>query len=163
MHEPINLAGLTAMGLDPQQAAALMERIRALQEEAQAQTRRADALQARLDETAQQLAGAQADQAQLQSLQAQLDEAQERLREAALTAAVLEFRPVNAQLILRLIDRTQLGFDGSAFTGLAEQIEAIRAAAPCLFEDAADPSGGHAGPSCAPAAFDMNAFLRGER
>lgn len=80
----------------------------------------------------------------------------------AVLAALPEFRPRDAQIILRLIDLNKITIGDGAPLGLAEQVQALKAAAPYLFLDSPDPVGGTAASGMRHDHFDMNTFLRGE-
>lgn len=97
--------------------------------------------------------------AQVAALQAQIELRDKR--EAVLTA-LPEYKPRDAQIILRLIDLDKITLEEGRISGLAEQLQALKSAAPYLFTDAPDPVGGTAASGLRPDHFDMNTFLRGE-
>lgn len=113
------------------------------------------------------LAAAQKNTGDVTALKAQLTQAQEALSSAQKTgklrAALGEFKPRDAELLLRLIDQSKVTVtETGEMTGLKDQVEALRQTSGYLFADTPTDKGGAPAGGSGGGDFNMNDFLRGK-
>ena len=126
---------------------------------------RADRLQTQLDTLTTDLNTARSEAITAKDIKTRLEAAEAKVkafqRTDAILNAVAAFKPKDPKMLVKLLDDEKItqAEDGT-FSGINEQVEALKASSSYLFSDTPDPRGGNPDSGNGGGAFDMNAFLR---
>lgn len=127
---------------------------------------RADRLQTQLDTLTTDLNIARNEALTAKDIKTRLEAAEAKVkafqRADAILNAVAAFKPKDPKMLVKLLDDEKItqAEDGT-YSGINEQVEALKESSSYLFSDTPDPRGGNPDAGSGGKEFNMNAFLRG--